>query len=289
MAGAKEIRTKISSVQSTQKITKAMEMVAASKMRKTQERMSASRPYSDAIRNVISHVSKASIGYKHPFLVERDIKRIGILLVSTDRGLCGGLNINLFKNLLNNIKSWKEQNIDVSLGLIGSKGINFFHNLGLDIKAQHSGMGDNPSLEELIGIANRMFESYKNGKLDAVYIAYNKFINTMSQKPTLEKLVPLPELENDNLGDVNKTWDYLYEPEPKLLLDSLLVRYLESQVYQAVVENLASEQAARMVAMKAATDNAGNLIKDLQLVYNKARQTSITNELNEIVAGAAAI
>ncbi|PJG82528.1 F0F1 ATP synthase subunit gamma [Caviibacterium pharyngocola] len=289
MAGAKEIRTKISSVQSTQKITKAMEMVAASKMRKTQDRMSSSRPYSNAIRSVISHVSKASIGYKHPFLVERDIKRIGILVVSTDRGLCGGLNINLFKTVLNETKNWKEQKIDVALGLIGAKGIGFFHSLGLEIKAQHSGMGDNPSVEELIGIANRMFEGYKEGKLDAIYIAYNKFVNTMSQKPTLEKLVPLPELTNDNLGEVKQSWDYLYEPDPKILLDNLLVRYLESQVYQAVVENLASEQAARMVAMKAATDNAGNLIKDLQLVYNKARQTSITNELNEIVAGAAAI
>lgn len=289
MAGAKEIRTKISSVQSTQKITKAMEMVAASKMRKTQDRMSSSRPYSNAIRNVISHVSKANIGYKHPFLVEREIKRVGILVVSTDRGLCGGLNVNLFKTILNGMKDWKEQHIEAVLGLIGAKGIGYFHSLGLEIKAQLSGMGDSPSVEELIGIANRMFEDYKAGELDAIYIAYNKFINTMSQKSTLQKLVPLPELDNDNLGEVKQTWDYLYEPDPKELLDSLLVRYLESQVYQAVVENLASEQAARMVAMKAATDNAGNLIKELQLVYNKARQTSITNELNEIVAGAAAI
>ncbi|WP_040976714.1 F0F1 ATP synthase subunit gamma [Necropsobacter massiliensis] len=289
MAGAKEIRTKISSVQSTQKITKAMEMVAASKMRKTQDRMSSSRPYSNAIRSVISHVSKANVGYKHPFLVEREIKRVGILVVSTDRGLCGGLNVNLFKTVLNGMKDWKEQRIEAVLGLIGAKGIGYFHSLGLEIKAQLSGMGDSPSVEELIGIANRMFEDYKAGELDAIYIAYNKFVNTMSQKSTLQKLVPLPELDNDNLGEVKQTWDYLYEPDPKELLDSLLVRYLESQVYQAVVENLASEQAARMVAMKAATDNAGNLIKELQLVYNKARQTSITNELNEIVAGAAAI
>ncbi len=289
MAGAKEIRTKISSVQSTQKITKAMEMVAASKMRKTQDRMSSSRPYSNAIRSVISHVSKANVGYKHPFLVEREIKRVGILVVSTDRGLCGGLNVNLFKTVLNGMKDWKEQRIEAVLGLIGAKGIGYFHSLGLEVKAQLSGMGDSPSVEELIGIANRMFEDYKAGELDAIYIAYNKFVNTMSQKSTLQKLVPLPELDNDNLGEVKQTWDYLYEPDPKELLDSLLVRYLESQVYQAVVENLASEQAARMVAMKAATDNAGNLIKELQLVYNKARQTSITNELNEIVAGAAAI
>ncbi|AKU62726.1 ATP F0F1 synthase subunit gamma [Aggregatibacter aphrophilus] len=289
MAGAKEIKTKIASVQSTQKITKAMEMVATSKMRKTQDRMAASRPYSETIRNVISHVSKASIGYKHPFLVEREVKKVGILVISTDRGMCGGLNINLFKTVLNEIKARKEKSITVELGLIGLKGIGFFRSLGLNIKSQHSGLGDNPALEELIGVANTMFDAYRNGEIDAIYIAYNKFVNTMSQKPTFQQLVPLPELENDHLSERQQAWDYIYEPDPKMLLDSLLVRYLESQVYQAVVDNLASEQAARMVAMKAATDNAGNLIKDLQLVYNKARQASITNELNEIVAGAAAI
>ena len=289
MAGAKEIKTKIASVQSTQKITKAMEMVATSKMRKTQDRMVASRPYSETIRNVISHVSKASIGYKHPFLVEREVKKVGILVISTDRGMCGGLNINLFKTVLNEIKARKEKSITVELGLIGLKGIGFFRSLGLNIKSQHSGLGDNPTLEELIGVANTMFDAYRNGEIDAIYIAYNKFVNTMSQKPTFQQLVPLPELENDHLSERQQAWDYIYEPDPKMLLDSLLVRYLESQVYQAVVDNLASEQAARMVAMKAATDNAGNLIKDLQLVYNKARQASITNELNEIVAGAAAI
>ena len=289
MAGAKEIKTKIASVQSTKKITKAMEMVATSKMRKTQDRMAASRPYSETIRNVISHVSKASIGYKHPFLVEREVKKVGILVISTDRGMCGGLNINLFKTVLNEIKARKEKSITVELGLIGLKGIGFFRSLGLNIKSQHSGLGDNPTLEELIGVANTMFDAYRNGEIDAIYIAYNKFVNTMSQKPTFQQLVPLPELENDHLSERQQAWDYIYEPDPKMLLDSLLVRYLESQVYQAVVDNLASEQAARMVAMKAATDNAGNLIKDLQLVYNKARQASITNELNEIVAGAAAI
>ena len=289
MAGAKEIKTKIASVQSTQKITKAMEMVATSKMRKTQDRMAASRPYSETIRNVISHVSKASIGYKHPFLVEREVKKVGILVISTDRGMCGGLNINLFKTVLNEIKARKEKSITVELGLIGLKGIGFFRSLGLNIKSQHSGLGDNPALEELIGVANTMFDAYRNGEIDAIYIAYNKFVNTMSQKPTFQQLVPLPELENDHLSERQQAWDYIYEPDPKMLLDSLLVRYLESQVYQAVVDNLASEQAARMVAMKAATDNAGNLINDLRLVYNKARQASITNELNEIVAGAAAI
>ncbi|WP_273395391.1 F0F1 ATP synthase subunit gamma [Actinobacillus porcinus] len=289
MASGKEIKTKIASVQSTQKITKAMEMVATSKMRKTQDRMAASRPYSETIRNVISHVSKASIGYKHPFLVEREIKKVGVLIVSTDRGMCGGLNINLFKTVLTEIKQWKEKGVTVEVGVIGSKGIVFFRSVGLTIRAQHSGMGDNPSVEELLGIANGMFTAYKNGEFDALYIAYNKFVNTMSQKPCFEQLVPLPELDTDNLGERQQSWDYIYEPDPKVLLDSLLIRYLESQVYQSVVDNLASEQAARMVAMKAATDNAGNLIGDLQLVYNKARQASITNELNEIVAGAAAI
>ncbi|QEH48599.1 F0F1 ATP synthase subunit gamma [Aggregatibacter actinomycetemcomitans] len=289
MAGAKEIKTKIASVQSTQKITKAMEMVATSKMRKTQDRMAASRPYSETIRNVISHVSKASIGYKHPFLVEREVKNVGILVISTDRGMCGGLNVNLFKATLNQIKDWKAQNAATVLGLIGSKGISFFRSLGFNVKGQLSGLGDNPALEELIGVANAMFDAYRNGEIDAIYIAYNKFVNTMSQKPVIQQLVPLPEMENDHLSERQQAWDYIYEPDPKVLLDSLLVRYLESQVYQAVVDNLASEQAARMVAMKAATDNAGNLINDLRLVYNKARQASITNELNEIVAGAAAI
>ncbi|HHF5852923.1 TPA: F0F1 ATP synthase subunit gamma [Haemophilus influenzae] len=290
MAGAKEIKTKIASVQSTQKITKAMEMVATSKMRKTQDRMAASRPYSETIRNVISHVSKASTGYKHPFLVEREVKKIGILVISTDRGMCGGLNVNLFKTTLNQIKNWKEQNISTDLGLIGSKGISFFRSFGFNIKGQLSGLGDDtPALEELIGVANTMFDAYRNGEIDAIYIAYNKFVNTMSQKPVVQQLVPLPESKDDHLNERQQTWDYLYEPEPKALLDSLLVRYLESQIYQAVVDNVASEQAARMVAMKAATDNAGNLINDLRLVYNKARQASITNELNEIVAGAAAI
>ncbi|HDR0968455.1 TPA: F0F1 ATP synthase subunit gamma [Pasteurella multocida] len=289
MAGAKEIRTKIASVKSTQKITKAMEMVAASKMRKTQERMSSSRPYSETIRNVISHVSKATIGYKHPFLVDREVKKVGMIVVSTDRGLCGGLNVNLFKTVLNEMKEWKEKDVSVQLSLIGSKSINFFQSLGIKILTQDSGIGDTPSVEQLIGSVNSMIDAYKKGEVDIVYLVYNKFINTMSQKPVLEKLIPLPELDNDELGERKQVWDYIYEPDAKVLLDNLLVRYLESQVYQAAVENLASEQAARMVAMKAATDNAGNLINELQLVYNKARQASITNELNEIVAGAAAI
>ncbi|AIK17989.1 F0F1 ATP synthase subunit gamma [Glaesserella parasuis] len=288
MAGAKEIRTKIASVRNTQKITKAMEMVAASKMRKTQERMSASRPYSDAIRKVISHIAKGSIDYKHPFLTEREVKKVGFIVVSTDRGLCGGLNINLFKTVLNELKTRKDKGGDSVLGLVGNKAVSFFQSMGVEIKAQVTGLGDTPAMEDLVGIVNGMIENYRNGEVDEVYIIYNRFVNTMSQKPTVQKLLPLPELEDDDLENKG-SWDYIYEPNPKVLLDSLLVRYLESQVYQAIVDNLASEQAARMVAMKAATDNAGNLINELQLVYNKARQASITNELNEIVAGAAAI
>ncbi|MCK3655037.1 F0F1 ATP synthase subunit gamma [Pasteurellaceae bacterium Macca] len=288
MAGAKEIRTKIASVRNTQKITKAMEMVAASKMRKTQERMFASRPYSDAIRKVISHIAKGSIGYKHPFLEPREVKKIGYLVISTDRGLCGGLNINLFKAVLNEFKVQNDKGIKAQVGAIGNKGISFFHSMGMDIVAQVSGLGDAPEVERIVGIVNGMINRYREGEVDEVYVVYNRFVNTMSQKPTVQKLLPLPILEDDNLSSTG-SWEYLYEPDAKSLLDSLLVRYLESQVYQAIVDNLASEQAARMVAMKAATDNAGNLIQELQLVYNKARQASITNELNEIVAGAAAI
>ncbi|KAE9535501.1 F0F1 ATP synthase subunit gamma [Ursidibacter arcticus] len=288
MAGAKEIRTKIASVRNTQKITKAMEMVAASKMRKTQERMSASRPYAETIRKVISHIAKGSIGYKHPFLTPREVKKVGYLVVSTDRGLCGGLNVNLFKTVLNELKTQKDKGVSVRLGLVGNKAISFFQNMGIEIKAQVNGLGDTPAMEDLVGIVNGMVNAYREGEIDEVHIVYNRFVNTMSQKPTVQQLLPLPALENDNL-ETKGSWDYLYEPNPQVLLDSLLVRYLESQVYQAIVDNLASEQAARMVAMKAATDNAGNLINELQLVYNKARQASITNELNEIVAGAAAI
>lgn len=288
MAGAKEIRTKIASIRNTQKITKAMEMVATSKMRKTQERMSMSRPYSESIRRVISHIAKGNIEYKHPFLIPREVKKVGYLIISTDRGLCGGLNINLFKTVLNELKRNKDQGVDVRVGLVGSKAISFFQSLGVEIRAQVSGLGDAPVMEDLVGVVNGMINDYRNGEIDEVYVVYNTFINTMSQKPTMQQLLPLPALEDDHLLSKG-SWDYIYEPTPKVLLDSLLGRYLESQVYQAIADNLASEQAARMVAMKAATDNAGNLIDELQLVYNKARQASITNELNEIVAGAAAI
>ncbi|MCL2899021.1 F0F1 ATP synthase subunit gamma [Brenneria tiliae] len=287
MAGAKEIRSKIASVQNTQKITKAMEMVAASKMRKSQERMAASRPYAKTIRNVIGHLALGNLEYKHPYLEERDVKRVGYLVVSTDRGLCGGLNINLFKKLLGEMKSWNEKGVDVDLALIGSKAVSFFNSVGGNIVAQVTGMGDNPSVSELIGPVKVMLQAYDEGRLDKLYIVCNRFINTMSQEPLVAQLLPLPPADDGELK--KKSWDYLYEPDPKSLLDTLLRRYVESQVYQGVVENLASEQAARMVAMKAATDNGGSLIKELQLVYNKARQASITQELTEIVGGASAV
>lgn len=288
MANAKEIRTKIASVRNTQKITKAMEMVAASKMRKTQERMAASRPYSETIRKVISHIAKGSIDYEHPFLTPREVKEVGYIVVSTDRGLCGGLNVNLFKSVLNELHDTKNEGKEIKLALIGNKAISFFQSMDLEVSTTLNGLGDTPEMEKLLGVVNEMIQAYRDDEIDEVYIVYNRFVNTMSQKPIVQQLLPLPKEEDDNLAQEG-AWDYIYEPNAQELLDSLLVRYLESQVYQAIVDNLASEQAARMVAMKAATDNAGNLIKELQLVYNKARQASITNELNEIVAGAAAI
>ena len=287
MAGAKEIRSKIASVQNTQKITKAMEMVAASKMRKSQERMAASRPYAETMREVIGHLALGNLEYKHPYLDERDVKRVGYLVVSTDRGLCGGLNINLFKKLLAEMKGWSEKGVSVDLALIGSKATSFFGSVGGNVVAQVTGMGDNPTLSDLIGPVKVMLQAYDEGRLDKLYIVSNKFVNTMSQEPQILQLLPLPPSDDSTLK--KNAWDYLYEPDPKVLLDTLLRRYVESQVYQGVVENLASEQAARMVAMKAATDNGGSLIKELQLVYNKARQASITQELTEIVSGASAV
>ncbi|OIV47270.1 F0F1 ATP synthase subunit gamma [Sodalis sp. TME1] len=287
MAGAKEIRSKIASVQNTQKITKAMEMVAASKMRKTQERMASSRPYAETMRKVIGHLALGNLEYKHPYLDERDVKRVGYLVVATDRGLAGGLNINLFKKLLADMKEWNGKGVETELALIGSKAVSFFNSVGSKVVAQVTGMGDNPTLSELIGPVKVMLQAYDEGHLDKLYIVSNKFVNTMSQVPQILQILPLPPAEEADLK--TKSWDYLYEPDPKTLLDILLRRYVESQVYQGVVENLASEQAARMVAMKAATDNGGSLIKELQLVYNKARQTSITQELTEIVSGAAAV
>ena len=287
MAGAKEIRSKIASVQNTQKITKAMEMVAASKMRKTQERMAASRPYAETMRSVIGHLALGNLEYKHPYLEEREVKRVGYLVVSTDRGLCGGLNINLFKKLLADMKEWSDKGVEVDLALVGSKAVSFFASVGGNVVGQVTGMGDDPQLSDLIVPVNIMLQAYDEGRLDKLYVVANKFINTMAQEPKILQVLPLPPGDDEELKE--KSWDYLYEPDPKTLLDTLLRRYIESQVYQSVVENLASEQAARMVAMKAATDNGGNLIKELQLVYNKARQASITQELTEIVSGAAAV
>lgn len=287
MVGAKEISSKIASVQNTQKITKAMEMVAASKMRKTQERMAASRPYAETMRKVIGHLALGNLEYKHPYLDERDVKRVGYLVVATDRGLAGGLNINLFKKLLTDMKEWNGESVETELALIGSKAVSFFNSVGSKVVAQVTGMGDNPSLSELIGPVKVMLQAYDEGRLDKLYIVSNKLVNTMSQVPQILQILPLPPAEEADFK--SKSWDYLYEPDPKTLLDTLLHRYVESQVYQGVVENLASEQAARMVAMKAATDNGGSLIKELQLVYNKARQTNITQELTEIVSVAAAV
>ncbi|MGP1958759.1 MAG: F0F1 ATP synthase subunit gamma [Arsenophonus sp. NC-CH8-MAG3] len=286
MVGAKEILSKIGSVQNIKKITKAMEMVAASKMRKTQERMAASRPYAKTMLNVIGHLALGNLEYKHPYLKERDIKRIGYLIISTDRGLCGGLNINLFKKLLKEMKSWTDKGIQIDLALIGSKSVSFFNSVGGNIVAQVTGMEDNPSLSDLIGPVKIMLELYDKGRLDKLFVVTNKFINTIIQVPITIQLVPLPTIDDETLK--KKSWDYLYEPDPKILLDTLLRRYIESQVYQNVIENLASEQAARIIAMKSATDNGGNLIKELQLAYNKARQASITQEVTELVSGTSA-
>jgi F-type H+-transporting ATPase subunit gamma len=286
MAGGKEIKTKIGSVKNTQKITSAMEMVAASKMRRAQDLMKASRPYAENIRNVIGHIARGQLEYRHPYMEEREVKRVGYIVISTDRGLCGGLNINLFKNVIKDSAKWQEQGAEIDIAVIGSKASTFFGSMGANIVAQKSGLGDNPSITDLIGSVKVMLDAYDNGRIDKLFIVCNKFVNTMTQQPTIDQLLPLPKSDDDA---ITHRWDYIYEPDAQALLESLLVRYVESQVYQGVVENLASEQAARMVAMKAATDNAGDLIDDLQLIYNKARQASITQELGEIVAGAAAV
>lgn len=288
MAGAKEIRSKIASIKSTQKITSAMEKVAVSKMRKAQQRMAASRPYAERIRQVIGHLANANPEYRHPFMVERPVKRVGYIVVSTDRGLCGGLNINLFKALIKNMKEWHDQKVEVDLCVIGNKGASFFRSLGGNVVAAIGNLGEAPSINDLIGSVKVMLDAFHEGRVDRLYLVSNKFINTMTQKPTVDQLLPLAA--EANAEPVKKgQWDYLYEPDAQLLLDALLVRFIESQVYQAVVENGAAEQAARMIAMKNATDNAGELISDLQLVYNKARQAAITQEISEIVGGAAAV
>ena len=286
MAVGKEIKTKIASVKNTQKITNAMEMVAASKMRKAQASMAASRPYATNIRNVIGHIALGNLEFRHPYMEEREVKRVGYIVVSTDRGLCGGLNTNLFKRVLADAAEKQASGAQVEFGVIGSKATTFFNNMGAKVTAQVSGLGDNPSVTDLVGSVNVMLEAYENGQIDKLYVVYNKFVNTMTQQPTVDQLLPLPKSED---ADIGNRWDYIYEPDADSLLEQLLVRYVESQVYQGVVENLACEQASRMIAMKAATDNAGEIIDDLQLIFNKARQAAITQELGEIVAGAAAV
>jgi len=286
MAGAKEIRTKIRSVQSTRKITRAMEMVAASKMRKAQERMQHARPYADKIRTVIQHVRAAKLEYKHPFLVEREVKRVGYLLVTTDRGLCGGLNANLFRLLVREIDRCRNENIEMDFCALGSKGSNWLKRFGVNLVAQATHIGDAPRVDQLIGTLKVMLDSYEQGRIDRLYFVYNRFVNSMTQTPVVEQLLPR---EPDKDSEVSHYWDYIYEPEAREVLDALMLRYVESLVYQGVVENIASEQAARMVAMKSASDNAGSLIDELQLMYNKARQAAITQELSEIVGGAAAV
>ncbi len=286
MAAGKEIRTKISSIRSTQKITSAMEMVAASKMRKAQDRMRLGKPYARRMRAVVGHIANAAPEYQHLYMKQREVKRVGFLIVSTDRGLCGGLNINLFKRTVRSMKEWADQGIEIELSLIGAKAAAFFNSYGGNVTAAVRDLGETPSLADLIGAVKTMLDAYEEGRIDRLFLVSNQFVNTMTQNPTVEQLLPLEAEENQGM---KHHWDYIYEPDAKELLERLLTRYIESQVYQAVVENGACEQAARMLAMKNATENAGELIDDLQLIYNKARQAAITQELSEIVSGAAAI
>jgi F-type H+-transporting ATPase subunit gamma len=286
MAGAKEVRTKIASVKSTQKITKAMEKVAFSKMRKAQERMAHGKPYAARMRAVIGHIANATPEYKHHYMVERPVKRVGYIVVSTDRGLCGGLNINAFKLAVKSMKAWADQGVAIDICAIGSKAQAFFRSYGGNVIAAVRDLGDEASAVDLLGSVKVMLDAYDAGKIDHLFILNNKFVNTMTQQPELLQLLPLQAEENEKLSH---NWDYIYEPDAQALLDGLLARYIESQVYQGYVENKACEMAARMVAMKNATENAGQMIDDLQLLYNKARQTAITQELSEIVSGAAAV
>ncbi len=293
MAGSREIRNKIRSIKNTQKITRAMEMVAASKMRKAQDRMRKARPYGEKIRNVAAHMSRASTEYHHPFLVERDtVKRIGIIVITSDKGLCGGLNTNVLRKALNQMRAWEAEGEQIEVCCIGNKGLGFMSRIGASVISQVTGLGDTPNIEKLIGAIKIVLDGYTADRFDRVYIFYNRFVNTMKQEPMMEQLLPLSDERIS--GDVKETgqkklWDYLYEPEAKPIIDDIMVRYVEALIYQAVTENMASEQSARMVAMKAASDNAGNLIDELTLIYNKSRQAAITKELSEIVGGAAAV
>jgi F-type H+-transporting ATPase subunit gamma len=288
MSGEKEIRTKIRSVKNMQKITKAMEMVAAAKIRKAQRQMEASRPYAERIRRVIGHLGAANPDYKHPWLVEREVKRVGYIVISTDRGLCGGLNVNMFKRVIGELQGWKEKDVEVDLTLVGAKAVQFFRRLGGNVVGTATHLGDRPQVNDLIGAIKIMLDSYSEGKIDRLYLVHNLFVSTMSQKPDVKTLLPVSAID---LGDetLQKHWDYIYEPAAIDLLDDVLLRYIESQVYRGAVENFACEMAAKMVAMKSATDNAGEIIDKLQLIYNKARQAAITQEISEIVGGAAAV
>jgi F-type H+-transporting ATPase subunit gamma len=287
MPGTKEIRMKIRSVQNTRKITKAMEMVAASKMRKAQDRMRHARPYADKVRNVAAHLSHANPEYRHPFLVDRDsVKRVGLIVVTTDKGLCGALNTNVLRAVLNQYKEWQAQGEEIEVCCLGNKGLGFMQRLGANIVSQAVQLGDRPQMDKLIGAIKVMLDGYIEDRFDRLLIAYTRFVNTMKQEPVIEQLLPL---SGEKLGAPEGTWDYLYEPDARVVLDQVLTRYIESIIFQSVAENMASEQSARMVAMKAASDNAKTLIEDLTLVYNKNRQAAITKELSEIVGGAAAV
>jgi F-type H+-transporting ATPase subunit gamma len=287
MAGGREIKTKIKSVQNTRKVTRALEMVSASKIRKAQDRMKQSRPYARLMRQVIGHIAKANTEYVHPFMVERqDIKRVGYIIVSTDRGLCGGLNSQMFRRILADMREWQEKGVEIDVVCVGQKATVFFRRLKVNLLGSVTHLGEKPELAKLVGVIKVMLDGYTEGKLDRVFLSYNDFINTMAQKPRQDQLLPLPPSES---LDSRHDWDYLYEPDAQTVLEHVLTRYVESLVYQAVLENLASEHAARMVAMKSASDNANKLIGDLQLVYNKARQAAITQEISEIVGGAAAV
>ena len=287
MPGSKEIRTKIKSVQNTRKITKAMEMVAASKMRRAQQRMRRTRPYGEKIRNIAAHLSHANPEYRHPFLVARDsVKRLGVIVVTTDKGLCGGMNTNILRLALTSLKEWEKQGESFEVCCIGNKGLGFMQRLGANIVSQVTGLGDTPHLERLIGALKIMLDGYLADRFDRLAIFYTKFVNTMKQEPVMEQLLPL---SGERIGAPEGSWDYIYEPDAKLVLDEVLTRYIEAIIYQAVAENMASEQSARMVAMKAASDNASNVIDELTLIYNKSRQAAITKELSEIVGGAAAV
>lgn len=291
MAGTKEIRTKIKSVQNTRKITKAMEMVAASKMRKAQERMRSARPYAEKIRNVAAHMAQANPEYQHPFMVKRDIKRAGLIVVTTDKGLCGGLNTNVLRAVTNQLRELQGKGVETQATAIGTKGMQFLGRIGAKVVSNVVHLGDTPHLEKLIGAIKVQLDAFTAGQIDAVYIAYTRFINTMKQEPVVEQLLPLTadKLTQSEAEKQAYSWDYIYEPDAQTVVDELLIRYVEALVYQAVAENMASEQSARMVAMKAASDNAKNVIGELQLVYNKTRQAAITKELSEIVGGAAAV